>query len=62
MHTITTLENKNVIITVAWDNNWQEYVINTTSKKGITSIEGSAHETEKQPAIDTANAILKQFA
>jgi len=62
MHTITTLENSNVIVTVAYDNNWQEYVINTTSKKGIQSMEGSSYESEKQPAIDTANAILRQFA
>jgi len=62
MHNITTLENSNVIITVGFDVNYSEYVINTTSKKGIQSIEGSAYETEKQPAIDTANAILRQFA
>ena len=62
MHTITTLENSNVIITVAFDVNWQEYIINTTSKKGIKALEGSAYETERKPALDTANAILEQFA
>ena len=62
MYNIKTLENKNVIITVGFDVDWQEYVINTTSKKGIQSMEGSSYESEKQPAIDTANAILKQFA